>query len=46
MSEAIVNNHAERFAADLRKVSVFSDLPEDELEWVAQRMDEVRFQRG
>ena len=46
MSEAIVNNHAERFASDLRQVSVFSDLPEDELEWVAQRMDEVRFHAG
>jgi signal transduction histidine kinase len=46
MSEAIVNNHAERFAADLRHISVFSDLPEDELEWVAQRMDEVYFQAG
>ena len=46
MSEATVNNHAERFAADLRQIEVFSDLPEDELEWVAQHMDEVRFQAG
>ncbi len=46
MSEATVNHQAERFAADLRKVSVFSDLPEDELEWVAQRMEEVRFAAG
>jgi signal transduction histidine kinase len=46
MSEATVNNQAERFAADLRKIAVFSDLPEDELEWVAQRMEEVRYGEG
>lgn len=46
MSEATVNNQAERFAADLRKIGVFSDLPEDELEWVAQRMEEVRYGEG
>jgi signal transduction histidine kinase len=46
MSEAITNNQTERFAADLRTIGVFSDLPEDELEWVAQRMEEVRFSEG
>ena len=46
MSEATVNNQAVRFAAELRKIEVFSDLPEEELEWVAQRMDEVHFHAG
>jgi signal transduction histidine kinase len=46
VSETTVNNQAERFAADLRKIGVFSDLPEDELEWVAQRMEEVRYGEG
>jgi signal transduction histidine kinase len=46
MSEATVKNQAERFAADLRKIGVFNDLPEDELEWVAQRMEEVRYGEG
>jgi signal transduction histidine kinase len=46
MSEATVNNEAVRFAGELRKINVFSDLPEDELEWVAQRMEEVRFREG
>src|ERR1700746_2758686 len=46
MSEATVNNQAVRFAAELRKIDVFSDLPEEELEWVAQRMDEVQFRAG
>jgi len=46
MSEATVNNQAVRFAAELRKIDVFSDLPEEELEWVAQRMDEVHFRAG
>ena len=46
MSEVTVNNRAVRFAAELRKIDVFSDLPEEELEWVAQRMDEVHFSAG
>jgi signal transduction histidine kinase len=46
MSEATTNNEAARFAADLRKIGVFSDLPEEELEWVGQRMEEVRYRAG
>ena len=46
MSETSVNNQAVRFAGELRKIDVFGDLPEDELEWVAQRMEEVRFHEG
>jgi signal transduction histidine kinase len=46
MSETKVEQHKARFIADLRTLSVFSDLPEEYLAWLAERMDEVRFHAG
>lgn len=31
---------------DLRKISVFADLPEDQLAWLAERFEEVRIEAG
>jgi signal transduction histidine kinase len=32
--------------ADLRKISIFADLPEDQLAWLAERFEEVRIPAG
>ena len=46
MSETQTNSQIARFVADLRQVSTFADLPEQELIWLAQNMDEVSFGPG
>jgi signal transduction histidine kinase len=46
MSELQSPTETARFVADLRKIQVFVDLPDDEIEWVAQRMDEVKYPAG
>ncbi|MGH9474030.1 MAG: Crp/Fnr family transcriptional regulator, partial [Terriglobales bacterium] len=33
-------------AGELRKVPVFADLPEDQLDWLAERFEEVRLEPG
>jgi signal transduction histidine kinase len=46
MSELQSPTETARFVADLRKIQVFVDLPDDEIEWVAQRMEEVKYPAG
>ncbi|HEY2455768.1 MAG TPA: ATP-binding protein [Candidatus Acidoferrum sp.] len=46
MSETDINSQIARFVSDLRSVSTFADLPEGELIWLAQHMDEVSFRAG
>lgn len=46
MSEQQNNDQARRFAAALRSVSVFADLPGEHLEWLASQMNEVVLDAG
>ena len=46
MSEAASASQIARFVGDLRTISVFADLPAEDLEWIAQRMEEVHFHAG
>jgi signal transduction histidine kinase len=46
MTEPQTQNQIARFVAELRKVSVFSDLPEEDLTWLAERMEEVSYRPG
>lgn len=46
MSEPASVSQLERFIADLRTVNVFVDLPPEDLSWLAERMEEVRFRGG
>jgi len=40
------NDRVQSVVADLRKIAVFADLPEDQLAWLAERFEEVRFAPG
>ncbi len=46
MSEQQLHEQTLRFAAALRSISVFADLAEEDLEWLASRMDELVFSAG
>lgn len=46
MSEQQRNEQAARFAAALRSISVFADLPSEDLQWLASRMDEMVLSAG
>ncbi|MGB6877666.1 MAG: ATP-binding protein [Candidatus Acidiferrales bacterium] len=46
MNEDHIASQAVRIVAGLRSVSVFTDLPAEDLEWLAARMDEVTFHAG
>src|SRR5713226_6368594 len=46
MTEPAANSQIARFVADLRKISVFTDLPEGDLIWLAERMDEIQYAAG
>jgi signal transduction histidine kinase len=46
MSEPGTVSQTERFVVELRKISVFSDLPDSDLEWLAQLMDEISYRAG
>jgi signal transduction histidine kinase len=46
MSEQQIDDDAARFAAALRSISIFADLPGEDLEWLGSRMDEVVFSAG
>ena len=46
MSEQQNAEQTARFVAGLRLISVFADLPAEDLEWLATRMDEVTFHAG
>jgi len=46
MSEGASVKQAERIVADLRTISVFADLSADDLNWLAGRMEEVRYRGG
>ncbi|HLV94158.1 MAG TPA: ATP-binding protein [Candidatus Acidoferrales bacterium] len=46
MSEPQMDDQAARFVAALRLISVFGDLPAEDLEWLASRMDEVILRAG
>jgi len=46
MSERQPDNQPSRFVAALRSISVFADLPGEDLEWLASRMDEVVLRAG
>lgn len=41
-----MDEQAARFAGALRSIPVFADLPDEDLEWLASRMDEVVFSAG
>ncbi|MGB6482795.1 MAG: ATP-binding protein [Candidatus Acidiferrales bacterium] len=46
MNKDHIASQAVRIVAGLRSVSVFTDLPAEDLEWLAARMDEVTFHAG
>jgi signal transduction histidine kinase len=46
MAQEIGNEQVQSVVGELRKVSVFSDLPEDQLGWLARRFEEVRLEPG
>lgn len=46
MSEPASVSQVERFIADLRAINVFADLSSEDLHWLAERMEEVRFRSG
>src|SRR5215475_7907322 len=46
MTEIDKGAQVSRFIQEIRKFGVFSDLPEDDLRWLAERMDEVTLQPG
>lgn len=46
MSEEQIAGQTARFVAALRLISVFADLPAEDLEWLALRMDEVALSAG
>ena len=46
MSDPATENQLARFVSDLRTIAVFADFPQEDLEWIAERMDEVRYEAG
>jgi signal transduction histidine kinase len=46
MAPEISNEQVQSVLAELRQIPVFSDLPEDQLVWLAQRFEEVRLEPG
>ena len=46
MAQEIGNEQIRSVVEELRKIPVFSDLPEDQLVWLAQRFEEVRLDPG
>lgn len=46
MSEREINGQAARFTAALHSISVFADLPAEDLEWLASRMEEMDLSAG
>ncbi|HEY6293694.1 MAG TPA: ATP-binding protein [Terriglobia bacterium] len=46
MVQPTTNDKAQSVAGDLRKITVFADLPEDQLAWLAERFEEVRLEPG
>ena len=46
MAEQIANQTAATLIDDLRKIEVFSDVPQDDLAWLAQQFQEVRLEPG
>ena len=46
MAEQIASETAKSLIDDLRKIEVFSDLPQDDLAWLAQQFQELRLQPG
>jgi signal transduction histidine kinase len=46
MSEDLKKDMTERLIGDLRKIEVFSDLPEEQLAWLAEKFEEIRLQPG
>ena len=46
MSEPASVAQMQRFVADLRTIDVFADLAAEDLNWLAERMEEVRYRAG
>src|SRR5215813_5695535 len=46
MTEIDKGAQVDRFIQEIRKFEVFSDLPEDDLRWLAERMDELTLEVG
>jgi signal transduction histidine kinase len=46
MTENLKMENTRRLIGDLRKIEVFSDLPEEDLAWLAGKFEEVRLQPG
>ncbi|MGD0941913.1 MAG: ATP-binding protein [Terracidiphilus sp.] len=45
-TEAIRSNTGRVSIEDLRKIEVFADLPSEQLDWLAEHLEELRFQPG
>jgi CRP-like cAMP-binding protein len=46
MGQASENEHGRNLIEDLRKIAVFSGLPEEHLAWLAEKFEEVHLQPG
>jgi signal transduction histidine kinase len=46
MSENLSSGTGKNLINDLRKIEVFSDLPQEHLAWLAEKFEEIRFQPG
>src|SRR5579859_6119656 len=46
MTETTKDAQVQRFIEEIRKFSVFADLPEEDLRWLAERMDEITLEAG
>ncbi len=46
MSNDIIANNSTALAADLRKIPVFADLADGQLSWLAEHLEEYRFEPG
>ncbi len=46
MNSDITENKAPALAADLRKIAIFEDLPDDQMSWLVEHLEELRFEPG
>jgi signal transduction histidine kinase len=46
MAESVTSETGRSLIDDLRKIEVFSDLPQEHLAWLAEKSDEIRLQQG
>ena len=46
MTENLNTSNTERLAGDLRKINIFSDLPDEGLAWLAEKCEEIHLRPG